>query len=164
MIRASLFGPYAWAKANARTNSGVTRTGQTASSGSSIFAESFTPHHQYCNYHNEGSKLSCRRAHQNNCPRDDRGKSFPVDKDGYCVNSKGMKFVQVGHEHKVAKFETPENPNDPVQKASEVTGTETTRLTTRIRKRQIHSKSKHKGLFENPDKTYNEFRDSQVGY
>lgn len=105
------------------------------------------------NYHSDGSKLSCRRAHQNNYPRDNRGKSLQVYKDGYCVNSKGMKFVRVEHKHKVAKFETPENPNDPVQEASEVTGTETTTLTTDIRKRQVHDKSKHKGLFENPDET-----------
>ena len=59
----SKFGPGARAKFDAKANGGVQRTGQTASSGSSIFAESFTPQHHYCNYHSDGNKLSCRRAH-----------------------------------------------------------------------------------------------------
>ena len=80
----------------------------------------------------------------------DQGKYLKMDKDGYCVNERGKKFVRVKHEHKQAKFKTPENKNDPVQE-SEVTGTETTTLTTDIKKRQIHAKSKHKGLFEKPD-------------
>ena len=66
------------------------------------------------------------------------------------------------------KFETPENQNDPVQEASEVNGTETIKLTTDIKKRQVHAKSKHKHYLEKPDgspiETYNEFRDSQVRY
>jgi hypothetical protein len=102
------------------------------------------------------------------CPQDDQGKYFKMDQDGYCVNERGKKFVRVKHEHKQAKFETPENKNDPIQEASEVTGSETTTLITDIRKRQIHSKAKHKSLFENPDgssiDTYNEFRDSQVRF
>ena len=91
-----------------------------------------------------------------------------MDQDGYCVNERGKKFIRVEHEHKQGKFETPENQYDPVQEASEVTGTETTTLTTDIRKRQVHAKSKHKGLFENPDgssiDTYTEFKDSQVRF
>lgn len=110
---------------------------------------------------------SCRQAHKNICPPDDPGKHLKMDQDGYCVNERG-KFVRVEHEHKQAKFETPENINDPVQEANKVTGTETITLTTDIRKRQIHAKSKHKGLFENLDglsiDTYTEFKDSQVRF
>lgn len=111
---------------------------------------------------------SCRQAHKNIFPPDDQGKYLKMDQDSYCVNERGKKFVRVEHEHKQGKFETPENQNDPVQEASEVTGTETTTLTTDIRKRQVHAKSKHKGLFENPDgssiDTYTEFKDSQVRF
>jgi hypothetical protein len=148
-----------------RAKAGVRKTGQTASSGSSIFVEGYIPHNIYCNhYHKDGNMPSCRQAHKNICPPDDQGKYLKMDQDGYCVNERGKKFVRVEHEHKQAKFETLENINDPVQEASEVTGTETTTLTTDIRKRQIHAKSKHKGLFENPDgssiDTYTEFKDS----
>ena len=91
-----------------------------------------------------------------------------MEKDGYCGNSQGKKFVRVEHEHKQAKFETPENQNDPVQEASKVIRTETIPLTTDIRKRQVYAKAKHKSLFEKPDgspiDTYTELRDSQVGY
>lgn len=165
----SKVGPGARAKADARANAGVRRTGQTASSGSSIFVEGYTPHHIYCNhYHKDGNMPSCRQAHKNICPPDDQGKYLKMDQDGYCVNERGKKFVRVEHEHKQAKFETPENQNDPVLEASEVTGTETTTLTIDIRKRQVHAKSKHKGLFENPDgssiDTYTEFKDSQVRF
>ena len=165
----SKVGPGARAKADARANAGVRRTGQTASSGSSIFVEGYIPHNIYCNhYHKDGNMPSCRQAHKNICPPDDQGKYLKLDQDGYCVNERGKKFVRVEHEHKQAKFETPENKNDPVQEASEVTGTETTTLTTDIRKRQVHAKSKHKDLFENldgsPIDTYTEFKDSQVRF
>lgn len=152
-----------------RANAGVRKTGQTALSGSSIFVKAYTPHNIYCDhYHKDVNKLSCRQAHKNTCPPDDQGKYLKMDQDGYCVNERGKKFVRVEHEHKQAKFETPENKNDPVQEASEVTGTETTTLTTDIRKRQVHAKSKHKVLFENSDgspiDTYTEFKDSQVRF
>ncbi len=132
-------GPGPRAKADARkaaanrANAGVRKTGQTASSGSSIFVEGYIPHNIYCNhYHKDGNMPSCRQAHKNICPPDDQGKYLKLDQDGYCVNERGKKFVRVEHEQ--AKFETPENKNDPVQEASEVTGTETTTLTTDIRK------------------------------
>jgi hypothetical protein len=163
------FGPGARARADARANSGLSRTGQTTLSGSSIFAKAFTPDHIYCNnYHNAGNKLSCLQAYNHNCPPGNQGGSIKLDEDGYCIGERGKKFVRVEHEHKIAKFETPESPNDPVQDASEVIGTEKISLTTDIRKRQIHSKSKHKYLFENSDgstvQTYNEFRDSLVEF
>jgi len=153
----------------ARANTGVRKTGQTASSGSSIFVKAYTPQHIYCNhYHKDGNIPYYRQAHKNICPPDDQGKYLKKDQDGYCVNERGKKFVRVEHQHKQGKFETPENQNDPVQEASEVTGTETTTLTTDIRKRQVHAKSKHRGLFENPDgssiDTCTEFKDSQVRF
>jgi hypothetical protein len=163
--QSSKFGAGIRARSNARANSSARKTGQTASS-SSIFVESWTPHLIYNHYHKD--KLSGRQAHQDNCPQNNQGKSLLMDEDGYCVDNHGKKFVRVEHEHKEAKFNTPENKNDPFQEASEVIESETTTLITDIRKRQIHAKSKHKGLFENPDgspiETYNEFRDSQVEY
>jgi hypothetical protein len=95
-------------------------------------------------------------------------KYLKIDQDGYCVSKRGKKFVGVEHEHKKAKFDTPKNQNDPIQEVSEVTGTETTTLTTDFGKHQIHAKSKHRHLFKNPDgssiDTKIEFRDSQVRY
>ena len=106
-----------------RANAGVRKTGQTTSSGSSIFVKGYIPQNIYCNhYHKDGNIPYYRQAHKNICPPDDQGKYLKKDQDGYCVNERGKKFVRVEHQHKQGKFETPENQNDPVQEASEVTG------------------------------------------
>jgi len=129
------FGPGARAKADAWANSSVSKMGmgKTSSSGSTIFAESFTPSHIYCNnYHNARNKLSCPQAYNHNCPPGNQGGSIKLDDNGYCIGKGGNKFVRVEHEHKKAKFVTPENQNDPVQDVSEVIGTEKIRLTTDV--------------------------------
>ena len=73
-------GPGPRAKADARANAGVRKTGQTASSGSSIFVKGYTPHNIYCNhYHKGGNMPSCRQAHKNIFPPDDQGKCLKID-------------------------------------------------------------------------------------
>ena len=49
----------------ARANAGVRRTGQTASSGSSIFVKAYIPHHLYCNHYLRRSSTTC--VDSNNC-------------------------------------------------------------------------------------------------
>ena len=121
----SKFGPGARAKFDAKANGGVRRMGQTASSSSSIFTESYTSQHYYCNYHSDGSKLSCHRAHQNNnnCPQGNQGKSLQMDKDGYCIDSRGKKFVRVDHEHKQAFCNLTKRSSIPFLKNSYFTQT-----------------------------------------
>ena len=82
------------------------------------------------------------------------------------MNSRG-KFVRAEQSYKQAKFQTPKNPKDEVQKTSDVIGTET-KVKIDLRKRQLNKKYKHRGYFKNPDGsdivTPDEFRDSQVRY
>jgi len=163
-------GPGARAKADASRYFKTKGLGSTLLPGTDALGlVPYTHHHIYCDhYHKNDNIPSCRKAHKNSCPPDDQGKYLKMDQDGYCLGKRNKKFVRVEHQHKQAKFQTPENPNDSVQEASEVTETETITLTTDIKKRQVHTKAKHKGLFENPDgssiDTYPEFKDSQVRF
>lgn len=163
------FGPGARAMNDARTYVNSKKGDQTVSNGASAYADAFTPSNTHSDrYHKNNNLPFCHQAHTNICPSDDQGKSLKLDLDGYCVNQKGKKFVRIEHEHQRAKFKTPANQNDPVQEANEAIGTEKSKLTTDIGKRQIFKKWKHRPLFENldgsPIETYNEFRDSQVKF
>ena len=69
-----------------RPNSGVQNPGQSNFSGSSIFAEAYTPSNLYSQHHHKNGKLpSARQAHKNTSPTDAQGKSLKLDQDGYFI-------------------------------------------------------------------------------
>jgi len=68
-----------------RANAGVRKTGQTTSSGSSIFVKGYIPQNIYCNhYHKDANKLSCRQAHKST--PNDQGKCLKMDQNDYCAH------------------------------------------------------------------------------